>query len=337
MNFGNVAIARGGKAIGDMIQTTPVLRCLDEAGANVIHVWADRKTWPILDYNPHVDNVFDLDGPGPEEMPDPYDTVIALGNLIERHCFFKTHEDFPLIEERRKVARGFNYYDALVDWCGIQDARRPFLPEFFWSREEDDAAAKWRFEKGRKRWIVWNPVGTKECTRWYLVYAAIRIVHERFKNTEHFLVGDFNTVFDHETDRVHPICTSWPIRKVINLLRVADVFVGCDSALANAAGAMPDLAKVIYYTHSAPENLGRDFTRHYPVQSAAVCSPCYLLPVNWQGTYDLEKRERARETALGCTMRHHEDHYIMMGYKCVNALREERIVEHIVKAIRGKA
>jgi ADP-heptose:LPS heptosyltransferase len=78
-------------------------------------------------------------------------------------------------------------------------------------------------------------------------------------------------------DRLHAMCGMWEIRKVLTFVQHADVVVGPETGVLNSV-CMEDVPKVIYLSHSSPDNL----TKHWKNTEVVTpqntpCWPCHRL------------------------------------------------------------
>lgn len=87
-----------------------------------------------------------------------------------------------------------------------------------------------------------------------------------------------------DMSRIVSIADKWTIRQSLSFAKHADVIVGPETGPMNAM-AMEDIAKIIYMSHSHPNNL----TRHWvnttvltPDEKKCKCWPCHQLHYTWE-------------------------------------------------------
>ncbi len=95
------------------------------------------------------------------------------------------------------------------------------------------------------------------------------------------LVGDeFCTVLEQGWDnerRIHKQSGKWSIRESLSFAEVADIVIGCETGLLNAAGGM-DCWKIVTLSHSSQENLTKHWKNVIPLESMGCNKhPCHQL------------------------------------------------------------
>jgi hypothetical protein len=96
-----------------------------------------------------------------------------------------------------------------------------------------------------------------------------------------WLVGDTRQVDFDPPAGWRVIGKSVDIRRVYALAAMADVVIGTESAIVNAVAHEPPL-KIVMLSHSAPENLTRDWDRTIALQPKGLaCYPCHRIHQDW--------------------------------------------------------
>lgn len=83
--------------------------------------------------------------------------------------------------------------------------------------------------------------------------------------------------------RVHKTCGRWGIRQSLAFLEEADLVIGPETGVLNAASCM-SVPKIVFLSHSSKENLTRDWTNTVslePNRNDVKCFPCHMLHFGW--------------------------------------------------------
>ena len=103
-----------------------------------------------------------------------------------------------------------------------------------------------------------------------------------------------------EEKRVTKTSGKWAIRQTLAFLEHADLVIGPETGVLNAASHMP-MTKIVFLSHSSCENLTRDWTNTFaafsehtdcPGRSAGVPA-CHQMHYNWNHC----KKDEATQTA----------------------------------------
>jgi ADP-heptose:LPS heptosyltransferase len=95
-----------------------------------------------------------------------------------------------------------------------------------------------------------------------------------------FFVGD--TVcellqFSHPN--VKSYAGKWPIRKSLVMTQYADLVIGPETGVLNAAAGL-ETPKILFLSHSTHENLSKHWINVTPLHSLVKCHPCHVLHFN---------------------------------------------------------
>lgn len=357
-----IALIRGGHGIGDMLQCTPVVRRLKEAGAAHVTVWCHPSTEPIMRHNPFVDAISYFDPAiddqkltvaervaaakaQDEKLAAEGDHIISLALTVESEFVFKTAiydavgkpEGFtlPLLSERREKAKDINLYEEMIKAAGLelQHGDR-CLPELYFDEEEEVAFAAFAVKKKKmQRWVLWNPTGSSLNKNLPWTARLIKAALERYPDSHHFMVGSISCEI--KDPRVSVIGMAWPLRVLFSFMRAMDLVVAPDSAVLNAAGCFSKVRKLGYFTHSYPGHILKHFDRADAVQSKCDCSPCLLLPVDYSDQWDHPAfRQNARVFYKHCVQMSPHDMYQPVGYKCTMGFDESEFIHKVLKALK---
>jgi len=357
----SIALIRGGHGIGDMLQCTPVVRRLKEAGCRHITVVCYPSTEPVMRHNPYVDLIeyFDpaIDNKAlpiaerlaaarrqEEHLARDFDLVINLAQTVEGDFVYKTavypNADgspvaVPALAARREKAKDVNLFEQMIIKAGLPLAPGDrCLPELYFSTGEDeDFAAFIAQKKKATRWVLWNPTGSSAQKTLHGCVGLIRAALEKYPDSHHFMVGSLQS--NVRDPRVSVVGMGWDMRTLFSRLRAMDLVVAPDSALLNAAGAFQQVAKLGYFTHSYPGHILKHFDRADSVQATCSCSPCLLLPVDYSQQWDHPAfRQNARLFYKHCMAYSQHDMYQPVGYTCTLSFNEEEFTKKVLRGMR---
>jgi ADP-heptose:LPS heptosyltransferase len=170
-----------------------------------------------------------------------------------------------------------NYLEELHEHAELP-AR--FAQRFYPAPHELEWAQAQRAQLFPGRLVVIAPTGSSLTKTWPHVQALIDALAAMGVYT--LVLGEVRQ----ELEAPEPWCAvlgkDVPIRLAMTLATLADVVVGTESAIINAA-AMLDSLKVVLLSHSSPENLTKHWTNTVAVQPPASvgCHPCHRLHNGW--------------------------------------------------------
>jgi ADP-heptose:LPS heptosyltransferase len=180
-----------------------------------------------------------------------------------------------------------------LEWIHLlADVKEPYRPKFYSTKEEQEWARAQRYE-GKN--ILWSLAGSSGHKVWpHLDDILLRIL-PAYPDAHVFLVGDDSCKileagwcrFDKERDdflevnsRIHLRSGKWTIRQSMAFAEVADLIIGTETGLLNAAGSM-DTSKIITLSHSSPVMLTKHWRNVIPLQQpkgiGCPKSPCRQL------------------------------------------------------------
>lgn len=294
------AVVRYG-AQGDMAQTSSILPGLKEAGYHVTLYCQSGLGYEVIKHDPHVDRFIVQ---GKDQVPNQflleffnytkkkYDKWINLCESVEGTLLAspgRASWDWP--NEARAVHMDRNY----LEWTHtLADVPPPYRPKFYSTLDEKSWARKQAGNFG-KRNILWSLAGSSGHKRWpHLDDILLRILPS-YPDVDIVLVGDESCKileqgwckFDEQKDdfletnsRVHLRSGKWSIRQSMAFAEVADLIIGTETGLLNAAGSL-DTAKIINLSHSSPKMLTLHWKNTIVLQQPAGIgcpkSPCRQL------------------------------------------------------------
>jgi hypothetical protein len=271
-----------------------------------------------------------------------YETILRCSGHVEVGLLYRTDTTWgsiPSAEERRERAKGLSYQDRILEALGFEE--KGLLPEFYFSKEEEEQmeAVKEQLAADKTQLVLWQwdgSSGSKTLT-WAPHY--LREVIKRKQNATHYVFTPHPNMqaLIPQNPKVHNAWGASGIRNTIQLCSLADLVVGPESFMVNAAGAF-ETPKMIFFSHSAPENLAMHYLNCYaavPVPDVN-CHPCYLIHVDFRRVWHPEKRAIARLYEKNCQVFDPQFIYRNKGYKCCWFLPHQNIVDRLVDILKRK-
>lgn len=292
------AVIRYG-AQGDMIQMSSILPGLKEQGYHITLYCQSGLGHEAIKHDPNIDRfvIQERDAVPPaflkeflEYTAKKYDKFVNLNESIETSLLAapgRTPWYWP--NEARAVHMERNY----LEWIHLlADVKEPYRPKFYSTKEEQEWARAQRYE-GKN--ILWSLAGSSGHKVWpHLDDILLRIL-PAYPDAHVFLVGDDSCKileagwcrFDKDKDdflevnpRIHLRSGKWTIRQSMAFAEVADLIIGTETGLLNAAGSM-DTSKIITLSHSSPVMLTKHWRNVIPLQQpkgiGCPKSPCRQL------------------------------------------------------------
>jgi ADP-heptose:LPS heptosyltransferase len=343
---------RPGHAIGDAVFTTPVPRLLKEQGYDVVDIACQEHNFEVYKNNPYVNEMIKVPrvedatkewNDNFQEKLKTYDKVFAASGHVEMGLLQRTDADWgniPSGAERQEKAKDVNYQDYIFKAMGIETTGH--LPEFYFDDEEKAQIQnmKDQLNKDKQKLVLWNWTGSSKSKNLVFGPMYLQKVLERHQHSMHYVFSQDPNMARQIPDNPRAF-NAWgasTIRNTIQMCSIASMVIGPESFLVNAAAAF-DTPKMIFFSHSAPENLAKYYkncTAVTPLQSVK-CYPCYLIHVDFRTVFHPEKRAIAREYERNCETVTNKNPYRLMGYKCCFFLPHNEIVNNILITLkRGK-
>jgi len=261
---------------------------------------------------------------------DEYDLIVDLRMTVESKYLFRTDEEMPSLEERRKISWDKNFYRTTTKVAGY-DIKKA-APEIYLTEDEQKAIENDKKELGR--FAIWQLYGSSDAKQLVNAPVWIEEISRRVPDVLHIIVGnlkfDVNRLFGN--GKVSHMGGKWSLRTSIGVLKYADLVIGPESAITNAAGAF-DVPKIICYSGTREENLGGEFDNHHAFYPNCERHPCYQISVSPKHVWNLEKRNRARDVESFCRIQDPFDPYRFLGYRCTLRLPQSEIVEKAVEIL----
>lgn len=261
------AVIRYG-AIGDQIMTSSLFPSLKEQGYETTLYCQAGDGYEAVKHDPHIDHFIIQ---GKNEIPPQflnefwdytrkkYTKFVNLCESIESTLLAapgRAQWEWP--NELRQKYLDRNY----LEWTHeLAQCPPPYRPKFYSTLEERAWARKKAGQFG-KRNILWSLAGSSGHKVWPHLDTVIAGVMVEYPDTHIVLVGDeycqiLEVGWDNEP-RVHCMSGKWTIRESMAFAEVADLIIGTETGLLNAAGSM-DAWKIVTLSHSSENQL----TKHW--------------------------------------------------------------------------
>lgn len=307
------AVVRYG-AFGDCIQASSILPWLKEQGYHITFYCSDHGL-PVIKHDPHIDRfiVQGRDEVPPEWLADfwkhesaKYDKWINLSESVESTLLASPgHTNYEWPNEMRAKYMNVNYLEFTHD---IAQVPPPYQPRFYSTLDERAWARRQAQQFGRRN-ILWSLSGSSVHKTWPHLDAIIARLMLTYDDVNVVLVGDeLSQVLEagwQQERRVHCRSGKWSIRESMAFAEVADLVIGCETGLLNAAGSM-DTAKIVMLSHSSEEML----TKHWrntialsqPQGIGCNKQPCRQLHHNWSACMRHESGAAVCQAAIDTEM-----------------------------------
>lgn len=270
-------------AFGDNVICSQVFRLLKEDGYHVVANISKRGK-PVLDNNPHIDEFMIHDESiTMAELPAHwkkisagFDKVVNLTGSVEMGLL-KHPKDWAYYFPKfiRHMTCNRNYYDESLKWAGYD--KTGLNGELFWTEEEEAWAKRIRKQNEGKFMVLWSLSGSSYHKAYpFAHYAAMKFLDEN-KDARMYTVGDDTCrLLEWDHPRSHKRSGVFSIRKSMILTKYADLVVGPETGILNAAGCY-ETPKVLMLSHSTEENLSKYWVNCTNLYERVKCYPCHQL------------------------------------------------------------
>jgi ADP-heptose:LPS heptosyltransferase len=279
-------IARYG-ALGDAIVMTPLIRALAEDGYEVT-LNVSSYCVPVFDGNPYIHNLLIQER---DVIPNAmlgrywgywaphYDKYINLSESIEGDLLFvEGRSPFFTTKEWRHAKANVNYYDYTLARGGYPLVTGKNGELFFTNAEERRAKKFFLDEHSGHFTIVWALNGSSHHKVFPLLDPVLREWLREKEDVRVVTVGDGRAQsleFPHP--QLIPKAGVWSIRESLIATKYADLVVGPETMMTNAAGCFPT-PKLVFLSHSTEENLTKYWKNCVAMApTSAPCYPCHQL------------------------------------------------------------
>ena len=279
------AVVRYG-AFGDMIQTSSILPALRSAGFTLT-LFCGEEGYNIIKHDPHVDEfVVQSKNQVPNHELGPYwrhwmkrfDRWVNLSESVEGTLLAlpgRPNHGWPGHVRHKYMNR--NYLEFTHELAGV---KKEYHPKFYATNKEKKWAKKQRARINGPV-ILWALSGSSVHKNWpYLDQVVARFMLET--SDVHFIfVGDKLTQILETGWELEPRvkCKSgvWSIRETLSFIEQADLVIGPETGVLNAASMLP-VPKITYLSHSSENNLTRDWINNISLTpDGCACYPCHQM------------------------------------------------------------
>lgn len=295
------AVVRYGGA-GDMIQTASLLPELKAQGYHIT-LFTSEGGYGVIRHDPHVDEfvVQSKDqvpnqelGAFFEFLRKKYDKLVQLSESVEGTFLAmpgRTVHAWP--RGARHKVMNFNYLEVMHDIAEVPYKPRPR----FYAAEQEKRWAEKERNKCPGKVILWVLSGSSVHKTWPWMDSVIARLMLEYPDVRVFLSGDpLSEMLEagwEEEERVIRTCGKWSMRQSLTFAEYADLVIGPETGVLNAASMLP-VPKICYLSHSSVENLTRDWVNAVSlVPEDCACYPCHML----QRGFDYCSRDEATGVA----------------------------------------
>jgi ADP-heptose:LPS heptosyltransferase len=274
-------------ALGDTCWVTPVLSQLKKDGYHVV-MNTTTKAAEILKNNPNVDEfiIHSRNDDIPYEELEYYwhllgrgfEKVVNLTKSCEGHLI-KVEGSRPSLwsKEMRHAECNYNFQDRQMELAGYPEEHGR-IPELYFSDIEEALADTFVNAHRDKFVILWSLSGSGfHKTYPWSEYIAGELC-QQFKDIEIITVGDDDCkILEWQNPQTINKCGVYTVRQSFLLTKYADLVIGADTGLMNAASAF-DTPKIIFLSTNTEENLTKYWKNTTAIWNEdCECYPCHKL------------------------------------------------------------
>lgn len=255
-------------AFGDLMQSSSVWAALKEEDYHVT-VFSSLPGALAVEHDPNIDELvlFDKDQVPNMQLGEfwawqkkKFDKWVNLSESVEGTLLSlpgRTIHAYPPALRHELNNRNYTEFQHKI-------AVVPYVlrSKFYPTDDEKRWAYKERQRIGGEQIIVWSLAGSSVHKTWAGLDNAIAFVMLNFRHARMVLVGGPECVileagWENES-RVIRTSGKWSIRQTLSFLPHANVIIGPETGVLNAAALLP-MRKIVFLSHSTVENLTRDW------------------------------------------------------------------------------
>jgi ADP-heptose:LPS heptosyltransferase len=274
-------------ALGDILWVTPVLRKLKEDGYHVVMNCPEYPAQVLLE-NPNIDEFIihktSTDIPYVELtnywqiLAEGFEKVVNLTQSIEGllvKC--EGSDEYNWSHEKRHAECNVNYQDRTMELAGYPDCKGE-LPELFFSEIEEHLVRNRVNEHRDTFTILWAMSGSAfHKTYPWAEYVATEFLINH-PDAQVITVGDETCkILEWQNSKTVNKCGVWTVRQSFVMSKYADLVIGPDTGLLNAASCF-NTPKIIFMSAGSHENLTKYWKNVTPLYAEdCECYPCHRL------------------------------------------------------------
>jgi len=286
-------ICRPAGALGDCIIVTPLIRYLKQVG-NEVYILTSLQGDEIYRNNPNLDKVrvHDKDSIPNEALRDFFeslkvayecDKMIDLCESIEVNLsLYPADPRYNYTKQERFAMCNRNFYEETFRLAGCQGqlGSQPYLPEMFFTPQEEKQMQKFFKQFKDKFVILWGLSGSARNK----TYPYVKEVIDKIPDAIFITVGDelcqiLESPFI-KNEQVIRKSGLWTFRESALACKYANLVISPDTGLLHASGCF-DTPKIGLLTHTTRENITKHFKNDYSLEAEGVsCAPCFRIMYN---------------------------------------------------------
>jgi len=297
------AVVRYG-AFGDLIQAASVFPLLKAQGFHTT-LYTTPRGWEVVKHDPNIDAVYlqDDDQVPNHRLPEfwaheeaKYERFVNLSESVEGTWLAlpdRASGKWPV--SMRQKYLNVNYMEFTQE---LAEVSGPVRLKFYATEEEKAWARKERKAMGADPLIVYALSGSAVHKVWAGMDGLIARILLEYPEARIVTVGDeLSQMLEAGwQDEPRVVCKAgkYTIRQTLALLDVADMVIGPETGVLNAAANLP-MPKVVLLSHSSPENLTKHWTNTEAIEPVNTsCYPCHRMIYLWNDCH----RDDATGTAV---------------------------------------
>ena len=273
---------------GDIIQAASLCAVLKSEGYHVTFNTTPDKA-VVLKHDPNVDDFWlqETDqvpnnalGSYWMALEERYDRIVNLSETCEGALLaLPGTAKYAWSDEARHKLLNVNYVEFAHDTAGLPG---PYNPRFYASDEELETAREFKSDKptvaiamsGSSVQKVWPHVDAliNRCPEYTFVLTGAGKTDTGLAQHVEKMAERYGF-----SDRVVNMVNKWTIRETFAFGLVADAVIGPETGLTNAVG-MEDNLKIVFLSHSSPENLTRDWVN---TKALMADMPSHRMHYDW--------------------------------------------------------
>lgn len=280
-------------AWGDMVWASAVVREMKKEGYNVTLNCTDRG-YTIVKNDPNIDRFVVVDDGELSfdelsqrfwpALSKGFNKVVNLTGSLEDSLLVTPNTADPLTGEvmynwdhqRRHTRCNVNYMDRTMEIAGYPDCKGVNGQLFFTEKEENWAKAFKAKLPGFL--IVWSLGGSAAHKAYPYAELVAQEILKTYEDVQVVTVGDNVCKLLEFGDHPRNLrkCGEFGIRKSLVLAKHADLVIGPESSVINAASCY-DVPKILMLSHGSVENLSKYWTNTINLSANVPCYPCHKL------------------------------------------------------------